>query len=295
MTEPRGHIAVIGAGIGGLGATLAMSRAGYRVTLIERDDTPLPNSVEAAFEWDRRGAPQVRHSHGYAARLHNILRSQFPDVLDELCKAGAVEHDLGAMLPDEVRRDIDELKVIAARRTTYEWVLRRAATRSPLVDLRVGVGVDGLLADTLSNAEVTHIIGVRLDDETSIEADAVIASTGPHSDLARWLEPHGVDIPEVVAKTGITYLTRFYRLQPGRSLPGGVLQTSSRRAGLSYSCVGADNGTFSITIAVESTDGELRRHLLAPGRFEAVCQMLPGIDTLTDEQDAYLASWAIGT
>ncbi len=123
---PLAGVVVVGAGIGGLGAALAFSRAGMRVTLIERDDTPLPESVEAAFDWDRRGAPQVRHSHGFAARMHRVLGSRFPDVLDDLREAGAVEHDLGAMLTDDVRGDIDDLKVIAARRTTYEWVLRRA-------------------------------------------------------------------------------------------------------------------------------------------------------------------------
>jgi hypothetical protein len=79
----------------------------------------------------------------------------------------------------------------------------------------------------------------------------------------------------------VTYLSRFYRLLPGQSLPAGVLQTASRRAGLSYSCVEADNGTFSITIAVETGDTELRRHLLDPVGFEAVCGLLPGIDRLT--------------
>ena len=282
VEAPLAGVVVVGAGIGGLGTALALSRAGMRVTLIERDDTPLPESVEAAFDWDRRGAPQVRHSHGFAARMHRVLGSRFPDVLDELREAGAVEHDLGAMLTDDVRGDINDLKVIAARRTTYEWVLRRATLRSPLVDLRVGVAVESLLADAGSEDRPTRVIGVGLADGSQVLADAVVASTGMRSDLTRWLEPHGVVIPEVVAETGITYLTRFYRLRPGRSLPGGILQTASRRAGLSYSCVEADNGTFSITIAVESTDRELRRHLLGAGPFEAVCRLLPGIDTLTD-------------
>lgn len=280
--ETPAHVVVVGAGIGGLGAALVLSRTGLRVTVIERDDTPLPESVEAAFDWDRRGAPQVRHSHGFAARLHQVLQSRFPDVLEDLRDAGAVEHDLAAMLPADLGGDVDDLKVIAARRTTYEWVLRRVTLRSPLVVLRVGVAVEALLAEPGDTGLPSRVTGVQLDDGSEIRADAVVASTGRRSDLTRWLGPHGVTIPEVVAETGITYLTRFYRLRPGRSLPGGILQTASRRAGLSYACVEADNGTYSITIAVESTDSELRRHLLEPLRFEAVCRLLPGIDNLTD-------------
>lgn len=276
------HVVVAGAGIGGLGAALALSRSGVRVTVIERDDTPLPDSVEAAFAWDRRGAPQVRHSHGFAARLHQILRSRFPDVLDDLREAGATELDLGAMLPPGLGDHIGDLKVIAARRTTYEWVLRRSVLRSPLVALQVGLTVQDLLAEPGGDRSPHRVTGVRLDDGSELTADAVVASTGRRSDLRRWLGPHGVAVPETVRETGITYLTRFYRLCPGRSLPGGMVQTSRRCAGMSYSCVPADNATFSITVGVESGDAELRRHLLEPARFEAVCRLLPGIDHTTE-------------
>jgi len=276
------HVVVVGAGIGGLGAALALSRTGHRITLIEQDDTPLPGSVEAAFDWDRRGAPQVRHSHGFAARLHQILRTRFADVLEELRAAGVVEHDLGAMLPADLGGHTGDLKVLAARRTTYEWVLRRATLRSPHVELTVGVRVRALRADSGREGSPPRVTGVELADGSEVPADAVVASTGPRSDLAPWLGPHGVAIPEIVAPTGITYLSRFYRLRPGRTLPGGMLQAARRRAGLSYSCIEADNDTFSITIAVESADTELRRHLLDPVRFEAVCRMLPGIDDPTD-------------
>jgi 2-polyprenyl-6-methoxyphenol hydroxylase-like FAD-dependent oxidoreductase len=276
------HVVVAGAGIGGLGAALALSRLGHRVTLIERDDTPLPDSVEAAFDWDRRGAPQVRHTHGFAARLHQALRSLFPDVLEDLRTAGAVEFDLGALLPPDLGDETADLKVLAARRTTYEWVLRTAVVRAPGVALRVGVAVHALRVDSHGPGSRPRVTGVQLDDGSEVTADVVVASTGPRSDLGRWLGPHGVAVPEIVTPTGITYLTRFYRLCPGQTLSGGIVPTARRRAGVSYSCVPADNGTFSITLAVDSADAELRRHLLAPARFEAVCRLLPGIDGLTD-------------
>jgi 2-polyprenyl-6-methoxyphenol hydroxylase-like FAD-dependent oxidoreductase len=142
------------------------------------------------------------------------------------------------------------------------------------------------LVDGTNGDRPPAIVGVQLDDGSLVRADAVVASSGPRSDLVRWLEPRGVVIPEVVTETGITYLTRFYRLRPGHTLPGGIVQASSRRAGLSYSCVEADNDTFSITIAVESSDRELRRHLVQTGPFDAVCRLLPGIDTVTDPTSA---------
>jgi 2-polyprenyl-6-methoxyphenol hydroxylase-like FAD-dependent oxidoreductase len=274
-------VVVVGAGIGGLGVALALSRLGRRVTLLERDDGPLPASVEAAFGWDRRGAPQVRHSHGFAARLHRELRRAFPDVLDDLRAAGVVELDLGALLPPDAAEEVEDLTVLAARRTTYEWVLRRAVLRSPSVELRTGAVVRGLRVTTPGGPTVPRVSGVVLDDGGEVLADAVVATTGSRSDLARWLGPHGVTIPEVVTATGITYLTRFYRLRPGRPPAGGAVQTGRRRAGLSYSCVPADHGTFSITLGLDSADHELRRHLLDPGRFEAACRLLPGIEEHT--------------
>src|SRR4029077_3442137 len=98
------HIVVVGAGVAGLGTALATSRQGHRVTLIERDATPLPPDAKGAFEWDRRGAPQVRHSHALLARLRNLLRDHYPDVLAALLDAGATEMDFIEMLPEGMDR-----------------------------------------------------------------------------------------------------------------------------------------------------------------------------------------------
>ena len=75
------NVVVVGAGVAGLGAALSLGRAGHHVTVLERDATPLPADPDAAFWWDRRGAPQVRHSHAFLARLRNLLRDRHPDVL----------------------------------------------------------------------------------------------------------------------------------------------------------------------------------------------------------------------
>ena len=52
----RKHILVVGGSVTGLGAALALSADGHRVTIIEGDATPMPASHLEAFEWDRRGS-----------------------------------------------------------------------------------------------------------------------------------------------------------------------------------------------------------------------------------------------
>ncbi len=143
---------VIGAGVAGLGSALALSRAGHPVTLIERDATPLPADPDAAFEWDRRGAPQVRHSHALLARLRNLLRDRYPDVLADLLDAGATELRFTDTLPEEIldrepRPGDEDLVALACRRTTFEWVLRRTVLAAEGVRLLDGVTVDGFTVD----------------------------------------------------------------------------------------------------------------------------------------------------
>ena len=76
-------VTIVGGGIAGLALALDLGRKGHRVTVLERDDTPMPETADEAFDWDRRGAPQVRHSHALLARLRNLLRDNHPDVLEE--------------------------------------------------------------------------------------------------------------------------------------------------------------------------------------------------------------------
>ena len=92
----------------------------------------MPASADEAFEWDRRGAPQVRHSHAFLGRLVGMLRRDHPDVYAELLREGASEMRFGDDVPPlitnyEPQPDDAELVMLACRRTTFEWVLRRAA------------------------------------------------------------------------------------------------------------------------------------------------------------------------
>ena len=144
------RIAVTGAGVAGLMAALFLARDGHDVILLERDATPLPANADEAFTWNRRGAPQVRHPHAFLARLRNILRDDLPDVRQELLDAGATEVGWSDIAPDTLddltpAAGDDDLALLACRRTTFEWVLRRAGLRTERIDLRDGVKVTGLL------------------------------------------------------------------------------------------------------------------------------------------------------
>ncbi len=125
------RIVIIGAGVGGLGTALCTARSGHRVTIVERDDTPLPADPHGAFEWDRHGAPQVRHSHAFLARLRNLLRDRHPDVIAALLDAGATELRFLEMAPEwtefESKPGDQDPAAPACRRTAFAWVPRQLA------------------------------------------------------------------------------------------------------------------------------------------------------------------------
>jgi 2-polyprenyl-6-methoxyphenol hydroxylase-like FAD-dependent oxidoreductase len=272
-------VVVVGAGIGGLGSALALARAGHRVTVVERDDTPMPADVEAAFDWDRRGAPQVRHPHVFLGLARTILRDRFPDVLDALAAEGVVPDEVGsgpAALFDEatleVLRSDDDLRMLPCRRTTFEWIVRRQALLEPGLDLRVGVGVAGLLVSRPVAPERPPVVtGVRLEDGTTLAADLVVATTGRRGDVPAWLAEHDLELPETSSDAGVVYFSRFYRTADG----AGFGFRGGFGAGLGVGVIGSDAGTFSITAVVDKADKELRDHLGDSARFDATVRLMP--------------------
>ena len=277
------RIVVIGAGVGGLGVGLACGRQGHEVVLVERDDTPLPDDADGAFDWDRRGAPQVRHSHAFLARLRNLLLERHPDVLDALLAAGATPLDFIAMLPEGMDRTPmpgdDELVALACRRTTFEWVLRRLVTgldgdHEPLVELRHGHGVTSLLTAEHDDG-VPTVVGGELDDGTRIDADLVVDASGRRSPLPALLAQVGVELPEQDEDTGIVYFSRFFRLLDGAEYPPQLGPIGGDLDYLKFGVFQGDNRTFSITLAARVDDAELRRRLLDPRTFLEVAGQIP--------------------
>ena len=272
------QIVVVGGGVSGLGSAVALGRKGHSVTVLERDSTPMPESPDLAFEWDRRGAPQVRHSHAFLARLRNTLRDRYPDLLASLLDAGATEMRFGDDLPPTItdfarEPGDDDLVMLACRRTTFEWVLRSAANAEPTVTIRTGVAVTGLVTDAEPGRP--HVTGVRLADESILDADLVVVSGGRRSVLPEWLEAIGApEVPEEINDTGIVYFSRFYRLRDGAEFPPRGGPIGGDLGYLKYGVFVGDNRTFSVTLATPAQDDELRSMLTDPDVFDAVSREL---------------------
>ncbi len=280
------QVVVIGGGVSGLATALMLGRNGHDVTVIERDETPMPETADEAFDWDRRGAPQVRHSHAFLARLRNLLRDDQPDILEALLAEGATEMRFGDGVPPDMEFTAEpgdeDLVMIACRRTTFEWVLRRAALAEGRVTIRTGVAAVGLIANALSlTFGVTPVVapvvtGVRLDDGTEVRADLVVAANGRRSAVAEWLAEIGAIPPtETVEDTGIVYASRFYRLRTDSELPPRTGPIGGDLGYVKYGTFVGDNRTFSITLAVPSDDDELRRRLADPVAFDTAARSLP--------------------
>jgi 2-polyprenyl-6-methoxyphenol hydroxylase-like FAD-dependent oxidoreductase len=273
------RIIVVGGGIAGLGTALACARDGHQVTVLERDDTPMPPDADAAFGWQRTGAPQVRHSHAFLARLRNLLRDRAPDVLEALFASGAAEirftDDLPLTLIDRSPRPgDDELVALACRRTTFEWVLRKVALAEPGVEFRHGVAASALDAHAgAQGSAVPLVVGVD-----GVAADLVVDARGPRSSSAEWLAAIGAaPVAEELNESGIVYFSRFYRVRTGVEAPPYVGPTAADLGYLKYAIFLGDNHTFSITYAIESHDDELRRALATPDAFEAVARSLVAV------------------
>ncbi|MEQ1888146.1 MAG: FAD-dependent oxidoreductase [Alphaproteobacteria bacterium] len=221
---------VIGAGISGLAAALALGSLGWRVQVIERDSAPPSGGPEAAFaDWARRGVAQMRHSHVFLSRLTNLMRDYYPDLLAEMHGAGCRILEFRDGLPPgllenyvPVPQDAD-LSFVSSRRVTLELVLRRHVAGMPDVEIIQGSRVTGLLYDAQTSAlRVTGVEMENSDGARRMDADLTIDASGRGSRCPAWLQKAGVTVAEESAPAGIFYFTRCVR--PCRSRHGTIIQ-----------------------------------------------------------------------
>ncbi len=284
MTPSGQSILIIGAGMAGLFCALTLSDQSREITLLERDPPPPEGDPEAVFEtWNRRGVGQMRQSHAFLARLRSSIASAHPALLEALRAAGCREMEFQRALTDRQRRHyrpqpIDpELVALSCRRTTLETVLRRYVSDLPGVTIRSGCFVEGLILEQTDQRP--KILGARTADGENHLADLVVDTGGRLTPGLEGLIAEGCSIPDETADAGVLYYTRHFKLRDGLMEPAKSRGVVTGDLGFMKYCVfPADNGWFSITIAIAEIEDELRVAVVDPSRFDAICSLMPPLD-----------------
>ena len=282
------RVAVIGAGIAGLGASLALARKGHDVTVLERDVPPPPAGADeipadrAFFDWNRKGAGQFRHPHAFLGLLCNILQDNYPDLLDDFEAAGARRVGMGEMIPPKMRAAYtpqpgdERLWILMCRRATMETVLRAYAERQPTITINSGQVVTGLLADT-ADGQPVNVRGVQLGDEEAL-FDVVVDASGRTTKFPAWLKDRGADIAVEDEDAEMVYYTRHYKLNPGMEEPDP--NSGKRQAGdlgyVKYGIFPGDNGHFATIMCAHPDEVMLRKAFNDEDAFHEMLMAIPG-------------------
>ena len=278
------RVAVVGAGIAGLSCALALGGRGFDVTLYERDPAPSALEHAAVTAQRRRGVPHAVHPHFFMGRLREAFRARHPELLARLAAAGAGEGRFEESLHPLARshyvpRRIDaSLTSIAARRTTFEAVMRSYVCERGLARIENGVSAAGLSVET---GALPRVRGLRIEREgearAEVSADVVIDASGRASELARELRAHGVALREETHDAGILYFTRHYELLPNRAFPHAHGLPGLLFADFVVGALPADAGAFTVTYQVQRDDVELIAVVREPASFQALALQLPMI------------------
>ncbi|MDZ4382402.1 MAG: FAD-dependent oxidoreductase [Parvibaculum sp.] len=298
------RILVVGGGMAGLWTALELARKGRELTVLERDPPPPEASADEAFEsWERKGVGHLRHSHAFLARLHILIRDHYPDLMRELLDAGCREIGFSDNLPVALKDSYKpvpgdkDMTILTSRRTTLEYVLRRYAGRQQSIRFETGALVRDVLTEKTAGGTL-RVIGVKAERNGETKdwlADIVIDAAGKNSQIIDWLNERGASIAEETERAGILYFTRHYRLRDGVDEPARTKVPGAGDLGfIKYGVFPADNGCFSITLAVPEIEMELRRAIVRPETFDAICARLPGIAQWTANETSAPVSRVYG-
>jgi 2-polyprenyl-6-methoxyphenol hydroxylase-like FAD-dependent oxidoreductase len=256
-------VCIIGGSVLGLGTAIALADRGHQVEILERSSDPLPSTVDEAAAAKRPTVPQGVQSHAFGSLGCNLLRDRAPDVYEELLASGCTEVNLAdytpPSLPEFTRVPADDdLRMVIARRSTFELALRKRALARPGITYSPGKTVRELVVAEDGTPRVT---GVRLADGETRMADVVIDATGRRSAAESWLVAAGLPAPTLISEScKITYYTRFYKMTS--DTPPGPLNRGFGAGGLwdHYTAVLflGDNRTFSISFGILPEDTALK-------------------------------------
>ena len=292
------RIVVIGASAAGIFSALVLRRSGHDILLIEQDEFAIAEDPEtAARAAFRMGAPQIVQPHAILPRCRELLLEHLPDVYSNLLAAGALEAPLRGQLPpsliDKSGQPGDErLTMLMTRRSTLDWILRRAIANEDRIQVLCGRRATGLIA---SGRQVHHIHGVRTD-QGDVSADLVIDASGYRTRIGQWLSEIGASQPKVQrAECGIAYFSRHYRLRQGAGAPGPP--TTRMLLALDEFTVGiwgCDRGTMQIAIGPLASDHRFKT-VREPKIFTSVLRTIPAFSAWLDVLDPVSNVFAMGS
>ena len=288
------RIAIVGGGIAGLACALAMQEAAgdRQIELFERDEVDTALDPEAAFaSWRRPGVSHLRHSHVFLARLYNLIRDRYPDLLRELLAAGCRELRFAEGLPPALRaryvprREDDDFTILSSRRTTLELVMRRFVERRGGVRFHPGRTIRGVRLEPGPEG-IARVAALRWSKAGEAAGDAqlheqefdvVVDASGKSTRFPAWLGEQGVRSEQQSAPAGILYFTRHYRLLEGRCEPTrGDLPGNGDLGYFKFGIFPADGGNFSVTVALPEEEVALRRAVQTTEGFDTACRACPG-------------------
>jgi 2-polyprenyl-6-methoxyphenol hydroxylase-like FAD-dependent oxidoreductase len=276
------RVVVMGAGVVGLTTAMLLSRDGHEVTVVERDAAEPDGSPEALWsEWERRGVNQFRLLHYFQPEFRVQLERELPAVVDALDAAGAIRHNVVALVPEQLSgglRDGDEqYEALTARRPVMEAVLARCAESMPGVEIRRGVGLEGVVTGTPvtpGTPGTPHVIGVRSTSGEEFPADLVVDALGRRSPLASWLQAAGAR-PAVEEREdcGFVYYARYFRSADG-TVPAMIAPLLQDYGTVSILTLPADNGTWGVGLIVSAKD-KAARALKDPATWQRTLAAFP--------------------
>lgn len=193
---------VIGASFAGLLAAAAAVRAGYQVTVLERDLLPTGPGP-------RDGVPQSEQAHILLHRGLLAIESLLPGIEADLLAHGGAQFNTGEILWFGEHGWMPQrpwsYEIISLSRPLLELVVRERVSALPGLTITQGVRVSGL-------RRADHGWQVLDHDDVVASAALVIDASGRTSRLPHWLSDLGLTVPEpTVIDAVLGYATRRYR------------------------------------------------------------------------------------
>lgn len=257
------RVVVLGGGVIGLSTAMLLGRDGHDVVVVERDAAePDGDHVALWSSWERRGVSQFRLLHYFQPGFRVQLERELPEVAGALDAAGAIRHNVIALVPAELtggfREGDEQYEALTARRPVMEAVLAWAARSTPGVEIRRGVAVEGLVTGTPAEPGTPHVTGVRTASGEVIRGDLVVDALGRRSPLASWLQAAGARPPaEEREDCGFVYYCRHFRSADG-SVPALIAPLLQDYGSVSILTLPADNGTWGVGFVASSKDKPAR-------------------------------------